>query len=132
VKILVATEETQGRRKNDFSWTKEGELVTFGSECTDETIDGDCGCRRSMSGVETGKATTTVRVVERESASLWTLANLLTALLVANGYYSSWSKARKPAIEDARDLAEIAGRFPEGTILERRGNRFAERRRALT
>jgi hypothetical protein len=65
MKVLVATEETQGRRPNDFCFTEEGELVLFGSECSRETIDGPCGCRRSLVGVRSGMATTTVRVVER-------------------------------------------------------------------
>jgi len=68
MKVLVATEETQGHRKTDFCWTEEGELVFFGSECTRETIDGECGCRRSLCGLRTRKATTTFRVVEREEA----------------------------------------------------------------
>ena len=66
MKILVGTTETQGRRKNDFCYTKEGEVLCFHLECDGETVDGSCGCKRSMSGVDTNKATgivveTTVR-----------------------------------------------------------------------
>ena len=68
MKILVATKETQGFRDSDFSWAREGELVRFDSECDRDKnrIDGGCGCRRSMVGLETGRATTTFKVVEMD------------------------------------------------------------------
>ena len=42
-------------------WCEEGELVRFATECDGERVDGRCGCRRSMTGMSTLKATTTVR-----------------------------------------------------------------------
>ncbi len=131
MKVLVATEETQGQRKTDFCWTEEGELVCFGSECTDETIDGECGCRRSLCGVRTGKGTTTFRVVEREELSPGGLVALLAANLVAGRWYDSRETARPAAAEDASRLEALATAYPEGTILEKRGERFRERRRWL-
>jgi hypothetical protein len=59
MKVFVSTKDGQGIRNNDFSWTNEGELVKFALECDGEKIDGKCGCRRSMSGFDTHKATTT-------------------------------------------------------------------------
>ncbi len=46
----------------------EDEPVKFTAECdTDNNnIDGTCGCRRSMTGMITGKATTTFKVIEME------------------------------------------------------------------
>ena len=38
--FLVGTKETQGKRKNDFSWTTDGEPVMYGSECDGEKVDG--------------------------------------------------------------------------------------------
>ena len=64
MKILVATKEGQGQRKNDFCWAEEGEVVKFPSECDRETVDGRCGCRRSMSGANSLKGTKTMKVVE--------------------------------------------------------------------
>ena len=58
-KVLTATAATQGMRKNDFSHTEEGELVTYGLECDCEQVDGVCGCKRSLVGRSTHKATTT-------------------------------------------------------------------------
>ena len=53
MRILVATEETQGRRPNDFCFAEEGEIVTFSPECTSEEIDGPCGST-GRSGVDVG------------------------------------------------------------------------------
>ena len=41
MRFLVATKETQGQRKNDFSHAREGELVKFGFECDGEEVDGN-------------------------------------------------------------------------------------------
>ena len=131
MKVLVATEETQGHRNTDFCWTEEGELVSFGTECTGETIDGECGCRRSLCGVWTRKATTTFRVVEREELSPGGLVSLLAAGLVSGHFYETREKARPAAEEDASRLAALAAAYPEGAILERRGDRFLERRRLV-
>ncbi len=131
MRVLVATEETQGYRETDFCWTEEGELVCFGFECAGETIDGQCGCRRSLCGLKTGKSTTTFRVVEREELSPRGLVALLAANLVVGRWYESREKARPLAQEEASRLAALATAYPEGTILEKRGERFLQRRRWL-
>ena len=38
--FLVATKETQGKRKSDFSWTTDGEPVMYGAEGDGEKVDG--------------------------------------------------------------------------------------------
>ena len=40
MKILVATKETQGNRKNDFCFCDEEEIVKAGMECDGESVDG--------------------------------------------------------------------------------------------
>ena len=65
MKVFAATKETQGKRGNDFCYVPEDELVVFPIfECYGELIDGACGCKRAMTGLETGKSTTTFKVVE--------------------------------------------------------------------
>ena len=76
MKVLVGTKDTQGKRKNDFSFTDEGELVTFGTECDREAVDGHCGCKRSLVGMKTRKGTTTFKVVEKKISKV----NYLQAL----------------------------------------------------
>ena len=67
MKVLAATRQTQGWRDNDFCSTVEGELVFFAPfECSRGFVDDDCGCRRSMAGLVRHRATTTIKVIERE------------------------------------------------------------------
>lgn len=119
MKVLVATTETQGARVNDFSWTDENELVMFGSECDGEEIDGRCGCRRSLSGVNTRKGTTTFKVVDTE----------ITREELVDTFKRSLEKAQftetaKEAEAIADGIIEIAESFEAGQILERRGDEF--------
>ncbi|HET6437411.1 MAG TPA: hypothetical protein VFG59_05080 [Anaeromyxobacter sp.] len=127
MKILVATAETQGQRTNDFCWAEQGEIVTFGSECAYEAVDGPCGCRRALRGVRTRKATTTFRVVERSEISPGDLARFVAESLVAGGWYRALGDALAAATEDALRLGAIALAYPEGSVLERRDQTFAAR-----
>jgi hypothetical protein len=129
MKILAATEETQGKRPNDFCWAEEGEIVTFGSQCPDEAVDGPCGCRRALRGLETRKATTTFRVVERPDLRLADLADLVARSLVAGGWYPDVKQARTAAVVHANRLAEVALAHEDGAVLERRDDRFLLRAR---
>ncbi len=130
MKILVATEETQGRRPTDFCWADEGEIVTFGSQCPDEPVDGPCGCRRALRGVRTRKATTTFRVVERPELRWTDLARVVSESLVAGGWYPGPELARAEAAQHARRLAAVALEHEEGAVLERRDEAFVVRRAA--
>jgi hypothetical protein len=65
--VLVATSLTQGWRDNDFCWTVEDELVAFPPlDCEGGSIDDGCGCRRSVAGVASHRATTPIKVAHRE------------------------------------------------------------------
>jgi len=127
MKLLVATGETQGRRSNDFCWAEEGEVVTFGSECPDELVDGPCGCRRALRGVGTRKATTTFRVVERPEVSPRDLITMVAEAFVAGGWYCDVEDARAVATEDALRVTAIALAYDDGTVLERREESFVAR-----
>jgi hypothetical protein len=131
MRILVATEETQGRRPNDFCFAEEGEIVTLSPECTREKVDGPCGCKRSLPGVSSMVATTTFRVVERDDLTLEGLTRIIAESLVAGGWYETLGGARKTAAADARALERLAMDFPAGSVLERRGERFVPRLRLV-
>lgn len=120
--MLIATKETQGTRKNDFSWTEEGELVRFGSACDGEHhADGPCGCRRALSGLTSHRGTTTVKV-----------ANIEKEGLVA-AYHKSYQDCGftilTPADAQAEvaELHRIAASFDKGTVLEYRNGTFRAR-----
>jgi hypothetical protein len=126
--VLVATTELQGRRGSDFCHTVEGELVYLGSECDIETIDGGCGCRRSMAGMDSRKGTTTIKVIDPADMTRELLRQLVRAALERGG----WLRPEDPSNEDwvsgmTDYLAEVAESFPAGAVLERRGGVFRER-----
>lgn len=124
--VLVATAKTQGARENDFSWTLEGELVMFPFECDGETVDGPCGCRRSLLGLDSKKSTTTFMV-----ADLPYLTREMFVSKVADNLMTSWGFKERHAVSaanvDVDTLLGLAGLFSVGTVLERRGNYLKSR-----
>ncbi len=128
MKVLVATRETQGQRKSDFCFAIEGELVEWAFECDrdEEDIDGDCGCRRSLTGIVSRKGTTTMAVVER-TITLDELAGIIRENAESAGIHLD--------IDVPHDLAEyvveMAAEFPVGTVVERRGDEVLARRPAF-
>jgi hypothetical protein len=87
IQVLTATRETQGRRDDDFCWTVEGELVLFTPmEYGHGDVNDRCGCLRSMAGVVSYCATTTVKVVERNDLDLHTYRGLIGDALADMGY----------------------------------------------
>jgi hypothetical protein len=66
LKLLTATNVTQGYRDNDFALCVEGELVHIGVVCPRDEgdPDGGCGCGRSFAGLNSHLATTTAMVRE--------------------------------------------------------------------
>lgn len=123
MRVLVATKRFQGRRRNDFSYTREGELVKFCLECDGEEVDGNCGCRRSMSGVDTLLATTTFEVVERPRLTKAAFVKKLAASEKKAGWKMTAAEVRKGATE----LLRLAEAFPQGVVLEKRGDTIQAR-----
>jgi hypothetical protein len=127
MKVLVATKETQGRRRNDFCWAKEGELLKFAFECDGESIDGKCGCRRSMTGVESHKGTTTMKVAEL-GITMKGYVELIKDAYLKGGWFEDDPKTLQETAEtDAKIIAEQAEFFGLGAIIEKRGNQLIER-----
>lgn len=127
-RILVATCETQGTRKNDFCFAPEEEPVTFPMSCDGGRVDDRCGCRRCMTGVASLKTTTTMRVAAFEGTAE-DLHKIYEQYYVQGG----WGKHMQPEAiseaveEDVRNMLHVAATFPLGTIVERRGIKFCAR-----
>lgn len=128
MKVFVATKQTQGTRKNDYSHTTDGELVyVSGNECDGESVDGHCGCRRGFSGMTSLRATTTAIVEERE-CDVPSLARGLRETLKGwersedspHGFDEEYMEAW--ALEIAEDIKRVAGHFQVGDVVEKRGN----------
>lgn len=127
VKVLISTLDTQGMRKNDFSYTLGAELLKFGTECDGEKIDGKCGCRRSMVGVESKKATTTMKVIDID-IPIELIALEITNSEIASGWFEKGSKeAINEGTKQAKEIIRIASTFQNGAVLEKRGNVFSVR-----
>jgi len=128
-RYLVATEETQGERKNDFNWCGVEEPVYFGFECDGGSVDDRCGCKRAMSGVDTAKATTTMRVHEVDKEELTSILQRLTTHF-EDGWKMTREEALNEAEEQVKEVLRIAEVFPPGTIIEKRGRNLQARRAA--
>ncbi len=119
MKVLVATKDLQGKRKNDFSFVPDGELVRMGFTCDGARADDKCGCARSMSGMQSHKGTTTVKVVEMEVD--------LEAALAKSMAEAGYGADPKHVQREAAQLKRIADTFPVGAVLEIRGRKIQTR-----
>lgn len=124
MKVLVATKETQGQRKNDFCHVPEGELVTFGSECDNEPVDGKCGCKRALVGMKCHKATTTFKVVDKRMTPEEYREALIASMKDAGWWDLMNGKEQKILKQDMAGLLNLTEHFQEGDILEKRGNDY--------
>jgi hypothetical protein len=132
MKVVTATSQTQGWRDNDFCWTVEGELLFFAPlECGRGSIDDNCDCRRSMAGLVSHRATTTMKVIERPNLNPATYFTLIANGLQSQGYVTEELMASPDVNEWVHDLTDeliyLAAGYPVGTVLERRGDLIKQR-----
>jgi hypothetical protein len=135
MRVLIATNELQGTRPDDYTWTVEGELVTpVVAECS----SGDrCGCARGFPGLASERATTTAMVVERAHMTMAALRDAIEDYLDRGGWIELFVQQ---AIDHGHDLTDdgldemvesvidehieaitrVCATYPEGTIIERR------------
>ena len=122
MKILVATQFTQGMEADDYHFCIEGELVWIQEPCTRDHNDpgGPCGCSRGFAGAASHRATTSATVV----ASELTRGDVVLAFqtsLVDGGWPIEWAE------EVADDNLAIAEELPVGTVIGRRLDGFLVR-----
>jgi len=132
IQIFVAAMETQGQRENDFCHADEGETVAFNvTTCTGETADDKCGCARSLSGLRTHKATTTMKVHEY-AGNLSDLEYIIARSLQEGGWlepqWTQFLQGDKNSASMASALIEEASKFSVGTIVEYRDGHFVARK----
>lgn len=128
MKVFVATKEKQGVRNNDFNFTNEGELVKLGFECDGESVDGECGCKRGVCGIDTHKATTTFTIEDRDNTEKEYIELMLESEKKAGWINKDTDKETLKEFEDsAKYLLELACGFNVGDILERRGAKIQVR-----
>lgn len=127
MKALVATGETQGARKSDFTHCVEGELVWMLDPCPNSkrNPDGPCACGRSFSGMSSHGYTTTALVRDIPWLTEGNYAAAMRASFEANGWCSCCRTRPVPTL--IHELIERAAAFPVGTVVERRLNELVER-----
>jgi len=120
MKIIVATSETQGQRPGDFNFVAEGEIVMV-SDC--DCLHAGCDCARSMVGINSGKGTTTMKVVESDI----TVEEYRRLIGEANQGYGELDVEDAIFNEQASALLDLAMQFPAGAVIERDGDNFEQR-----
>lgn len=129
MKVFVATSEGQGKRETDFSHSQEDDLVFFPFECGSDAsdIDGSCGCRRSMEGLNSA-STTTFKVKDLDISEADYYKKFIEALVKNRGFdeteIEEGAEYFKPEFQNLLNAANI---FPEDLVLEKRGNDIQSR-----
>ena len=108
MKALVATAETQGSRKSDFTNCIDGELVWMLDPCpvSRRYPDGPCGCGRSFSGLSSHAYTTTAVVREIPGLTRQDYEKALRASFRAQGWCPCCtSKSVREIVDELINLA---------------------------
>jgi hypothetical protein len=129
VRLLVGTRRGQGARPSDFSSCEVGELVMPHAHACDEPVDGPCGCRRSLVGLQTNRPTTTVEVADLP-LTMDGLCAAVRASLGASGLLACIDDeevADRWVADIAWELVQAGARFGVGTVVERRGRTLQAR-----
>ena len=117
MKVLIATNHTQGQRPDDFCDTLEGELVRLPAVVCDCP---DCGCERAVEGLASHKATTTFTVADRTDLDAAAYRSILVEHLIDGGWVvGTLGTAETAWVDDFVDQhLQIAERCTVGDILE--------------
>lgn len=120
MKALVATAETQGSRKSDFTNCIDGELVWMLDPCpvSWRYPDGPCRCGRSFSGLSSHAYTTTAVVREIPGLTRKDYEKALRACFDARGWCPCCSVRSVREIVD--ELIDLASCWADGTVVGRR------------
>lgn len=121
MKLLTATNRTQGQRASDFTWCIEGELVTPAKVICARDLqdgpDGGCGCGRSFGGLFSGKSVTTAMVRDLD----FTFEDLTLAVRSSRedgGWLALTEDPDGLVAEEVTELIESAEPYPVGAVLE--------------
>src|SRR5262249_27472568 len=122
MKVLVATNRSQGSEPGDYHAAVEGELVLGGPiiECCEPDR---CGCGRGFPGLASARATTTAEVVERPELHRAERAIAVRDSLERQGWLRGLDpdEAEEAVDDEVRLIEEIVGYFEPGTVLARSG-----------
>lgn len=111
MKILVATNFSQGLYASDFCFTLEAELVFVGEVCDVGLqelvcVEQLCGCSRVFVGFASGSATTTALVVDLP-ISFYEYVDFLRLGLLRWGYEGSFAESLAFCLVDLANVWEV-------------------------
>ena len=132
MKVLVATNQSQGVERGDYCFALDGELVLSGPSLECDKAD-RCGCGRGFPGLGSCRATTTAMVVDRPEIDRVMLADVIRDALDRQGWLSPFEPAEiDELVGDEVELIEhITAAFSVGTVLRRDGTEVWERTRRV-
>ncbi len=120
MRVLVATEETQGDREDDYAWATPGELVMFGVICASDLrgTGRGCGCGRAFAGLHSQRATTTAQVAEWPG-NLDDLVLAFRDSLTRGGWldHGTPEDAEETVRLSVMEALLVADRYPVGTVI---------------
>ncbi len=127
MKVLIATDSTQGARGDDYFFALEGELVYL--PIIEYSVLDRCGFAQGFAGAASAKATTTAMVVDRPdlTAHDWSIA-IADGLARQGWLEDGWSEANDELLERVlADLEAIVQPIAPNTVIERNGTDFFPR-----
>jgi len=123
VKILVATNRTQGDREGDYTFCVPGELLWITEVCGRDRRDprGGCGCGRGFGGLTSHRATTTGEIVERDFTDDELRLAVQTSLTDQGWLSEALSEVECAAVveEVVSEVRAIVEALPVGAVVRR-------------
>lgn len=120
MRVMIATQRTQGAVPGDYFWALEGELVTpVTASCASSQR---CGCERGFPGLASSRATTTAMVVERAEITGARLREALQDSLDRQGWLRHLDDDQIQDLLDdhAQAIQNVCGHFEVGAVVGRR------------
>jgi hypothetical protein len=123
MKVLVATDRTQGDRVDDYTFCVPGELLWITEVCDRDRRDptGGCGCGRGFGGLTSHRATTTGEVVDRDLTEDEVRLAIRTSLTDQGWLPDALTDRERDEIVDtvAAEVRAVAEALPVGAIVRR-------------
>lgn len=129
MRVLTATQLTNGAMPGDYHHCVEGELVYMQDPCDMDLRDpdGPCGCGRGFSGMSSHRATSTALVTESDLTRA-DVREALRSSLEAGGWLDPLyvtAQEGDTLVNEARlNMARVAAHFPTGSVVRRRLSRY--------
>ncbi|WP_185994645.1 DUF7715 family protein [Nocardioides campestrisoli] len=130
MKLLVATQRTQGTSEEDYAWCVPGELLWLPMMCDDDRLypEHGCGCSRGFGGLTSHKATTTAEIVERDFSED-DLRLAVTTSLTDQGWLGPALPAslkEEVLAEVLEDIGMVTRHFRVSAVVRRAGDQVFE------